>query len=50
MGRAQRMGSIQTQLNALHDARKVNVAAGKGTATIDDAIDTLTAKLIANIE
>jgi hypothetical protein len=44
------MGSIQRQLNALHDARKVNVAAGKGTATIDDAIDTLTAKLIANIE
>ena len=48
--RALRMGNIQTQLNALHDARKVNVGAGKCTATIDDAIDKLTIKLLANIE
>ncbi len=50
MARAQRMGSIQTQLNALHDARKVNNGAGKCTAAIDAAIDKLTTKLLENIE
>jgi hypothetical protein len=48
--RALRMGSIQTQLNALHDARKVNVSAGKATATLDAAIDKLTAKLVASVD
>ena len=48
--RAVRMGNIQTQMNALHEARKVNVGAGKSTALIDDAIDKLTDKLLANID
>ena len=48
--RAIRMSNIQTQLNALYDARKVNVGAGKDTSAIDVAIDTLTVKLIGSIE
>jgi hypothetical protein len=48
--RAVRMGNIQTQMNALHDARKVNVEAGKSTENIDAAIDKLTVKLLANVE
>jgi hypothetical protein len=44
------MSNIQTQLNALYDARKVNVGAGKCTSTIDLAIDKLTAKLVASID
>jgi hypothetical protein len=50
IARAVRMGSIQTQLNALDVARKVNVGAGKCTTTIDCAIEKLTNKLLDNIE
>jgi hypothetical protein len=50
IGRARFMSSIQIQLNALHDARKVNVGYEKSTATIDVAIDKLTAKLCGTIE
>jgi hypothetical protein len=47
---AGRMTSIQTQLNALHAARTLNVAAGKCTAALDAAIDKVTAKLVAICE
>jgi hypothetical protein len=47
---AERMTSVQTQLNALHAARALNVAAEKCTATLDAAIDKVTAKLVAICE
>ena len=47
---ATRMTALQTQLNALHAARTLNVAAGKCTAALDTAIDKVTAKLVAICE
>jgi hypothetical protein len=47
---AERMISVQTQLNALHAARALNVAAEKCTAVLDAAIDRVEAKLVAILE
>ena len=47
---AQRMSALQSQLNALHAARTLNVAAGKCSAALDTAIDKVTEKLVACCE
>jgi hypothetical protein len=47
---AERMTALQSQLNALHAARTLNVGAGKCTAALDTAIDKVTAKLVAICE
>ena len=47
---AARMTALQSQLNALHAARTLNIAAGKCSAALDTAIDNVTAKLVATCE
>jgi hypothetical protein len=47
---AARMTALQSQLNALHAARTLNIAAGKCSAALDTAIDNVTAKLVAICE
>lgn len=47
---AGRMTSIQSQLNALHAARTLNLAAGISTAALEDAIGKVTAKLVCICE